>query len=129
MHVVGTWKQACGARCYRGGVGSHRPGWVRSGTLRAMSSFDAKAWLGADLGAASLPPKVQSWLQKAFDEGAWDENDIPAKDAVPSKAVLEMWHAILEDGAKMLSETVLKSHHSRMEMFLQPALAFAGEKE
>ena len=48
-----------------------------------VTPFEADVWLGVVVGegmGSKLQPRQVSFLKKSYDEGAWDETDVPKVD-------------------------------------------------
>ena len=84
--------------------------------------FDAEVYVagGWRSPALALGDPMKAWVLQAFSEGVWDESDVPSKDVVLSKKDAEMWHDILEDGAKALKAAPGKTHHRKLLRWLDP---------
>ena len=82
------------------------------------STFDADVWLGGKRGEKSLPPEMQSWLSDGFKAKYWTEGDVPKEGVSFSKRDAGMWSDILDDSAAEAGEKAGKSHHRRLQEWL-----------
>ena len=96
-----------------------------------MAPFDVDAWLGAVFGegmGCKLQDRQQRFLKRAFEDGDWDESDVPEKDERSlTPMVTDAFLGLARDGSKALKEEFKANDSQRIKMWLH-RLSF-GEDE
>ena len=54
------------------------------------------------------PDEVQKLLLKAFENGEWDESDVPPENATLSKRDENVWMDVIEEAEKTQGATISK---------------------
>jgi hypothetical protein len=125
VQISGTW--SAGVLDRRGSACASSAGVDRWVFSRVRMAFDHVAWLGGDRGGEVLSATLQSWLLKGFEDGIWDEKDVPKDDVVLPKKRAEMWADILDDCASLASAKVGKVVQRRLMNWLDPVSSCVDE--
>ena len=129
LSVEGTWPCVPLGLFSRGAGGGAR-GWrVSVAAGSHMSGFDVDDWLGGEFRSRGLSADVVAILKVGYDDGSWDEDDVPVLDEdegtlTTVKEAHELWSAIFTDSftkykAANATAVCRESDRMRLKQWLQ----------